>query len=364
MKVPVAINQFRRRVMDTLTKYIGKTSKVQTLNKTEVESIKKVLVVRPNHRLGNMLLTMPLIQEISARFPNAKIDILSKGGLAPIVFENYDAVNNFILLPKRHFNELFKYLGIWLKMPFRRYDLTINAVKGSSSGKLLTLLATSTYKVFQNPEDNLKDQADSHHAKESIYALRKVFSLNHSNETDTSFDIPLLDLKLPEEDLKKGRKILDNFFDNTKPTIAIFTYATGNKCYSPEWWRLFYERLKTEFTHCNILEILPNENVSQINFEATSFYSKDLIEIGSVMANCSVFIGADSGIMHLASASGVPTIGLFTGRIDKYKPYGNFNCAFDTTSTQLTDWMDRISEILNADPSNLPEPNINHDLGS
>jgi len=355
MKVPVEMNQCRRRVMNTLTKYIGNTSKVQTLNKSGVDSIKKVLVVRPNHRLGNMLLTMPLIQEISARFPNAKIDILAKGGLAPIVFQNYHDVGTFILLPKRHFNELFKYLGIWLKMPFSRYDLTINAVKGSSSGKLLTLLTKSRYKVFQNPEDNLNDPKDNHHAKQSIYAMRKVFSLKGSCDTDTSFDIPLLDLKLTEQDLKKGKEILNSFFENSKPTIAIFTYATGNKCYSSQWWHLFYERLQTEFTQCNILEILPNENVSQINFEASSFYSKDLMEIGSVMANCSVFIGADSGIMHLASASGVPTIGLFTGRIVNYTPYGNFNGAFDTTGTELSDWMDRIAEILNSTPAHEPE---------
>jgi predicted Rossmann-fold nucleotide-binding protein len=59
------------------------------------------------------------------------------------------------------------------------------------------------------------------------------------------------------------------------------------------------------------LIVLPVENVSQIGFKAPTFYSKDVREIGALMANTEVFIGGDSGIMHLASASKVSTVGLF-----------------------------------------------------
>jgi muconolactone delta-isomerase len=66
--------------------------------------------------------------------------------------------------------------------------------------------------------------------------------------------------------------------------------------------------LKAEYSNYNIIEVLPVENVSQIGFKAPTFYSKDVREIGALMANTEVFI--DSGIMHLASASKVST-GLF-----------------------------------------------------
>lgn len=347
MKVPNKVNQVRRRVMHSLTKRIGNTSKVQTLNAKEVASIKKVLVIRPNHRLGNMLLTTPLIQEITSRFPHAKIDVLAKGGLAPIVLQNFEAVHEIIQFPKRPFSELLNYIGVWLKMTSRHYDLTINAVKGSSSGKLLTLISRSKHKVYQNPEDDINNLEPTHNAKEAIYALRHVFPLNSTSSESTA--IPLLDLKLSEVELKKGKEVLTTLVDITKPTIAIFTYATGHKCYPPSWWNPFYERIKEEFSECNILEILPVENVSQINFKATSYYTKDIREMAAVMANCSVFVGADSGIMHLASASGVPTIGLFTGRIDNYTPYGHLNCAVDTNKTDLSHWIKKMEQILNSE---------------
>ena len=57
--------------------------------------------------------------------------------------------------------------------------------------------------------------------------------------------------------------------------------------------------------------MLSIENISMIQFRAPTFYSKDIRQIGSLIANTEVFIGADSGIMHLASSSQTPTVGLF-----------------------------------------------------
>jgi hypothetical protein len=69
--------------------------------------------------------------------------------------------------------------------------------------------------------------------------------------------------------------------------------------------------IKSRVSNYNIIEVLPVENVSQMGFKAPTFYSKDVREIGALMANTEVFIGGDSGIMHLASASKVSTVGLF-----------------------------------------------------
>ena len=64
--------------------------------------------------------------------------------------------------------------------------------------------------------------------------------------------------------------------------------------------------------------------------------SKDIREIGSVIANTEIFIGADSGIMHLASASLAPTLGLFAvTKSDVYAPYGGGSRAVNTQETTI-----------------------------
>jgi len=343
----ITINNFRRNVMYAITKNIGTRKSSYFSNAQELESIKKVLVLRPNHRLGNLLLTTPLIEEITNTFPNCKIDILVKGDyLAPIVFGKYNAVNEYLALPRKPFNHLIKYAGIWLKVKRRKYDLVINAVEASSSGRLLTQLSKAKYKIFGGTET----EAPVQFLNEEHIAIGPIFDLRYFLKTANPFNdenVPLLDIKLTEEEKANGLSILKELIPEDKPIIAIFTFATGTKCYCVEWWNEFYTRLKAEFTNYKILEVLPIENVSQIQFKATTYYSKGIREIASVISNTKVFIGADSGMMHLASTSLTPTIGLFSkANIEEYKPYGKSNFAIDTNTTSLDDTMKLIADTL------------------
>ena len=98
----------------------------------------------------------------------------------------------------------------------------------------------------------------------------------------------------------------------------------------------------------NIIEILPVENISMIDFKVPTFYSKDIREIGSVIANTDLFIGADSGIMHLASAVQTPTIGLFSvSNLKKYEPYDNCSIGVDVNLYTKKDYSKIINSILN-----------------
>ncbi len=130
-------------------------------------------------------------------------------------------------------------------------------------------------------------------------------------------------------------------------TICIFTFATRDKCYSESWWENLYSRLLAEYSNYNILEVLPVEHVSQIGFKAPTYYSKDIREIAAVVANTEVFIGGDSGIMHLASSSLTPTVGLFS-RVNQntYQPFGNGSFAINTNTSGIEDWIKGIDGIL------------------
>ena len=99
--------------MRGLTKNIG-ASVNQNSNLPAREEIKRVLICRPNQRLGNLLLITPLVQEVTATFPECKIDLFVKGGLAPIIFENYDNINLVIELPKKPFKNLINYFKVWI----------------------------------------------------------------------------------------------------------------------------------------------------------------------------------------------------------------------------------------------------------
>lgn len=287
--------------------------------------IRKILIVRPNHRLGNQLLISPLVQEIENTFQNPEIDLFLKGKIGKVVFQNYPSVKNYICLPKDHFRKLRSYLNSWLKLLFRNYDLVINAVPESSSGHLATKFSHSSYKIynFYNFRKFALPPGYSHLAKKPIFNLRAQSGIAFKKP------VPKLDLRLSEKEIQKGRSILRKLFQNEKDTIAFFTFATGNKCFTKEWWQQTFNFLQEEYgSEYNLLEILPKEKISQVNFEATSYYSEDLREIASVVENTMLFIAADSGIMHLGSATNTSTIGLFSvTNPEMYRPYGASNMA-------------------------------------
>ena len=58
----------------------------------------------------------------------------------------------------------------------------------------------------------------------------------------------------------------------------------------------------------------------------------DLLTVAAALQRCSLFVGNDSGLMHLAAASDVPTLGLFGPSDDRlYAPWGPHGAVARTT---------------------------------
>ena len=346
MKTLKRINSVKRNVMRTITKNIGSRDVQHRFIPTHQIEIKRILISRPNKRLGNLLLTTPLLQEVISTFPNSKIDLFIKGNLGYAVFKNYENVN-IIEVPQRPFKHLFKYIRAWILIKIHHYDLAINVIRNSSSGRISTQFANAEFKFYgdMNLDIELKNNDQNHFAKYPVYAFRTY--LQQSGLSNFSNEIQPLNLKLDASEIAAGKKILNGLVKNDKKTICLFTYATGNKCYPESWWENFYERIKNEFPNENIIEVLPIQNISKISFQAPTFSSKDIREVGSLIANCDVFIGADGGVMHLSNAVNTPTIGLFsvTNPVT-YTPYNNKSVAIKTDENDTDECIRVLHSIL------------------
>lgn len=342
------LNKTRRSVLKKLTGGIGSSNATKQTVPIYKSTIKRVLISRPNHRLGNQLLITPLVQEIVNTFPSCKIDLFVKGNVASIIFENYDNIDRIIKLPRKHFKQLIKYIGGWLKLKQRHYDLVVNVVGFSSSGRLSTRFSRATYKFYGDDKPELQaTYADYQQiAKRPVYNFRHY--LSELGIPEGAKPMPLMSLHLSESELAKGNLLLEKLVPRKEAkTICLYTFATGAKCYSESWWTDFLDRLKSTYPDYNILEVLPVENVSKINFTEPSYYSRDIREMGAVIANTSIFITADCGVMHMASASGTPTIGFFSvTTLEVYEPYNPGSKGLNTENLTLNEIFNEIHHIL------------------
>jgi ADP-heptose:LPS heptosyltransferase len=63
----------------------------------------------------------------------------------------------------------------------------------------------------------------------------------------------------------------------------------------------------------------------------------DLLTAACVLRRCELFVGNDSGLMHIAAATGAPTLGLFgPSPIDKYAPWGRCTAVVRTAEPPET----------------------------
>lgn len=341
MTVKKRINSVRRAIMQQMTRNVGMSSIGGSLLLKGGSDI-KVLIIRPNHRLGNLLLITPLLEEIGTIIPNAKIDLFVKGTLGQEVFENFPNVDRIIQLPKKPFSDLWGYIKGWLAIRSGNYTLVINVINSSSSGRLSARFSDARLKYYGEEDDN----ADNHMAKYPVYGVRK-FLRGAGVPVSYRQEVPNLDIKLSAQELAEGKELLRQLVKNHRKTIGVFTYATGDKIYSKEWWEDFYNRLKVAFPDHNIIEVLPVENCSQIAFKAPTFSDRSVRVVGSFIANLDLFIAADSGMMHLGGAAQATTVGLFkVTNAKSYEPYNGLSVAIDTTTTTIEECVEIVRSRL------------------
>jgi len=59
--------------------------------------------------------------------------------------------------------------------------------------------------------------------------------------------------------------------------------------------------------------------------------TEGLLTVAACLKRCALFVGNDSGLMHMAAAANIPTVGLFgPSRPENYRPWGNLSRAVRT----------------------------------
>ncbi len=338
-----------------------------------LKGIYRILVCRPNHRLGNTLLLTPLIAELEHRFKGAEIDILSEGQIAAEVFPTFFSVKNIYCLPRRGFKHPWAFLSLLLRIRKTHYDLIVDPCLGSNFSRAMTKFLYGRYKL--GFDDRLNGSGLTHAVPRSVAmrhmakrAINLVRWINEHTDGDGA-EFPSMDIRLTASEREQGKtllaEILPDFDDSVvRHRVGIFANATGAKRYPQDWWREFIATLVQGLPHASIVEFLPMHGQSMLDGAWPAYYSSDIRRMGSVMAAADLMVSADCGVMHLAVASGVPTVGLFSITDSAvYEPYGHDSRALQTGDLSARDsaeWIvDAYAEVL--DRSSVVGPIGAHD---
>lgn len=272
----------------------------------ETDTVKRILVVRINYRIGNILFITPLLNALEKRFPEAQIDVMIGAPFISSLLEGMPQVHAVYSFPRALLKKPLEVLALKKKLQQNRYDLLITPSLMSTSDSLIALSVPAKYKVgFYSPDvfspltHTLPFPENISHEALKPLALLDLFADNTENIRN------ILDIRLSKEEKEAVKNEIPEH------AIGIFRDARNEKKIDDAWWRELLDALHKKDPSFIFIDVLDPNNRTALREDLQTLSEKDLRVLAAKIANLNAFICADTGPMHLASASGTATIALF-----------------------------------------------------
>jgi ADP-heptose:LPS heptosyltransferase len=257
-------------------------------------------------RIGDAVLSTGLLSFLVERYPDARFTI-GAGPVAAPLFEAVPRLERLIVIDKRRFG--LHWLGLFTQVVGRRWDLVVD-MRGSA---LAYLVLARERRV----------RGKGVHDEPRVIQLGRLFGLDPP-------PAPRL-WTLPRHEQEAARLVPAG-----GPVLAIGPAANWRaKTWRAERFAELARRLTApvgvlpgarvavlaashERTQAiPVLEAIPTER--RIDLVGRT----DLLTAAAALGRCALFIGNDTGLMHMAAAVGVPTVGLFgPSPATHYAPWG------------------------------------------
>ncbi|MCG9131309.1 lipopolysaccharide heptosyltransferase II, partial [Candidatus Poribacteria bacterium] len=280
---------------------------------------KRILVVKLDH-LGDVLLATPVFSNLHQTYPNAELHALT-GAWSRVVLEKHPNVNKVLEYNSPAFSRtseptsLKQTFQLYRELRRQKYDLLVEL---RSDWRIVWFaLLRVTPKRLDRAALQVANKlgfpqfTGDHETTRNLDVLHKA-GIPTPIQT-TSFSITA-------EEKKWGSDFLSLLqIDRKRPLIAIHP---GSPIPLKRWMSERYAELadwliaqkRAEILFVGVKDEIPiiTEIQALMQAESNNIAGKTtLTQLASILHKCNVFIGNDSGPMHLAAAVGTQTIGLY-----------------------------------------------------
>ena len=285
--------------------------------------LRSVLIVRINARMGNTLFLTPLISRLHAELPQARIDLALSNPKGEDLLAGLPGVGRVITFPHKGVDMIPRYLAAVRRLRAERYDLAIDPTPSSTSGRMALALARARFRLGFASADQWAPltHAVAPPGPRVHQAVQPLLLLPQALGVGVDIRSVRLDLALRPEELQTGRERLAQALArragasasgvDPPPAFGFFAYATALKSLDPRYWRAFWEAFLALEPQVMPVEFLPSPQSAPLSAAFASLHVPSPRALSATIAATRLFVSADTGPMHLASATAVPTIALF-----------------------------------------------------
>lgn len=272
-------------------------------------TIKKILIIRNNKRIGNMYFLIPFVKQMRTSYPDAHITLMLNQPWQREVFFNM-GIDDFVF---SYFSTrgLYSFVRSMKMLRKKTYDLVVQPYSSVEDTMICSMLSAKNKVATFNPRRNAafthtfkKNDKRVHAALSCLYLIPLM-----GNESNLSI---CHHINLTPKELDDGVVAKKNIYQGNKLCIAYFRGARGDKYLSNTTWLNILNKFENG-SNDNIqwIEILSPDITTSLKIGTLTFSSNNMRHLASYLKNMDAFICCDTGPLHLADAAGVNCIGLF-----------------------------------------------------
>jgi hypothetical protein len=295
---------FRRRLGLLLAGVLGPRHYETALS---LEGIRSVLVCRINGRMGNTLFLTPLIRHLHLVLPEATIDIAVANARAPELLGDMPGVRQVIVFPHKTDRMARRFLSALRRVRATRYDLAIDPVPESNSGRVVMTLCRARRRLgfvtrFQwAPLTHAVPPPITvmHQAAHPVFLIDRAIGREYAPQTVRLW------LPLQDDELRAGRQIVAHAIGASDPSatrqvFGYFAHAAGYKMLGAQWWLEFWNAFTALEPQAIPVECLPTAQQSRTVERFSAFHVPSPRGLSAAIASMRMFISTDTGPMHLS----------------------------------------------------------------
>ena len=265
-----------------------------------------IILFVTSNRIGDAVLSTGLLDHLITSFPHARIT-LACGPLAAPLFAEVPNIERIITMPKQSLSR--HWLSLWSATVGRVWDMVVD-LRASALAWLLVA----------------KDRRVLHKTDEGMHRLRLLSGVLGLKEAAAP--------RIWTSDTYTA--MAEDLIPSGGPVLAVGPTANwGGKQWPAESFAEFIARMTGKggrmpdarvailgaagerAAAAPVIDSVPAERCIDLVGGA------DLLTAYACIERCGLYVGNDSGLMHLAAASGTPTLGLFgPSRDEHYAPWG------------------------------------------
>jgi heptosyltransferase III len=283
------------------------------------EPISSVLICRVNARMGNALFLTPLIEQLHVLLPGASIDVACAYPQARDLLGCLPGVRTVIVFPYKGLRIVWRYLAALARVRGRRYDLVIDPTPNSTSSRIVVWLCRARLRLGFDSEHQWvslthavpESLVPAHRALQPVFLLQRAFDVPHEPaRLQLSIGCDASEQAQARMLLRRALELRGNDPCTAHP-VGFFAYATGAKMLARESWLKFWASFLRLAPEAVPVEILPTPDTAPIDSSFAALHVPRPRRLAAAMGEMCMFICADTGPMHLASSTAVPTVALF-----------------------------------------------------